>query len=84
MMRQSICVVLLVGLIGAATIVRGQVRATRFNENPLITLAMRPSIGDNANGPTVIRITAWVQRPLGRYYMYLAHHSGQFIPPGLR
>jgi hypothetical protein len=55
------------------------VRATRFAENPLITLSTSPSIGDNANGPTVIRVPRWVPRPLGRYYMYFAHHSGQFI-----
>jgi hypothetical protein len=56
-----------------------QFRATRFAENPLITLSTSPSIGDNANGPTVIRVPDWVPRPLGRYYMYFAHHSGQFI-----
>jgi hypothetical protein len=55
------------------------VRATRFTENPLITLSTSPSIGDNANGPTIIRVPKWVQKPLGRYYMYFAHHSGQFI-----
>src|SRR5215831_8994742 len=60
--------------------VRGaEVRATRFRENPLITLATSPSIGDNANGPTVIRVPSWVEHPLGRYYMYFAHHSGRFI-----
>ena len=56
-----------------------EVRATRFRENPLITLATSPSIGDNANGPTVIRVPSWIEHPLGRYYMYFAHHSGRFI-----
>jgi hypothetical protein len=27
----------------------------------------------------VIRVPAWVAKPLGRYYMYFAHHSGTFI-----
>ena len=31
------------------------------------------------NGPTVIRVPDWVQRPLGRYYMYFANHMGEFI-----
>ena len=53
--------------------------ATRFRENPLITLRSSPIVGDNANGPTVIRVPSWVARPLGRYYMYFAHHSGTFI-----
>ena len=71
--------VLLVTVCVAAVAHAADVRATRFAENPLITLKTSPSIGDNANGPTVIRVPGWVQRPLGRYYMYFAHHSGQFI-----
>jgi len=66
--------------LSAVVMVRGaDVRAARFQENPLITLTMSPSLGDNANGPTVIRVPAWVERPLGRYYMYFAHHTGSFI-----
>jgi hypothetical protein len=79
-MKTWIGVVSLASLVGGAALIRGaDVRATRFAENPLITLAMSRSLGDNANGPTVIRVPAWVPRPLGRYYMYFAHHSGQFI-----
>jgi hypothetical protein len=53
--------------------------ATRFKENPLITVNTSPSLGDNVNGPSIIRVPDWVQRPLGRYYMYFAHHKGQYI-----
>jgi hypothetical protein len=56
-----------------------QVRATRLVQNPLITLHSSASLGDNINGPTIVRVPAWVERPLGRYYMYFAHHMGQFI-----
>jgi hypothetical protein len=31
------------------------------------------------NGATVIRVPDWVERPLGRYYMYFANHVGEFI-----
>jgi hypothetical protein len=27
----------------------------------------------------VIRVPAWVKQPLGRYYMYFAHHMGHYI-----
>jgi hypothetical protein len=27
----------------------------------------------------VIRVPAWIDKPLGRYYMYFAHHMGTFI-----
>lgn len=57
----------------------GEVNATRFAENPLVTFRSHPSLGDNVNGPSVIKVPDWVQNPLGRYYMYFAHHSGTFI-----
>ena len=76
---RTLGVVVLTAVCAAAVVHAGDLRATRFAENPLITLTTSPSIGDNANGPTVIRVPTWVQRPLGRYYMYFAHHSGQFI-----
>jgi hypothetical protein len=30
-------------------------------------------------GPSLIRVPNWVERPLGRYYLYFAHHRGKFI-----
>lgn len=33
----------------------------------------------NINGPTVIEVPDWVQNPLGRYYLYFAHHKGRHI-----
>lgn len=56
--------------------------AIRSPNNPLIHPAT-PGLPDphdiNINGPSVIRVPAWVERPLGRYYMYFAHHSGASI-----
>ena len=37
------------------------------------------SLGDNVNGPSVIRVPPWIEHPLGRYYMYFAHHKGAYI-----
>jgi hypothetical protein len=51
----------------------------RFPQNPLITIQTSKSLGDNINGPTVVRVPAWVQHPLGRYYLYFAHHKGTHI-----
>ena len=34
---------------------------------------------DNINGPTVIKVPKWINDPLGRYYMYFAHHKGSHI-----
>lgn len=54
-------------------------RAVRFPQNPMLTPASSPTIGDNINGPSLIRVPAWVDRPLGRYYLYFSHHAGKFI-----
>ncbi|MBN2507754.1 MAG: hypothetical protein JXQ71_13780 [Verrucomicrobia bacterium] len=35
--------------------------------------------GENINGPSLIRVPPWVSKPLGRYYLYFAHHNGQYI-----
>ncbi len=51
----------------------------RFQHNPLLHVDQHPALGGNANGPSVIRVPSWVQEPLGRYYMYLAHHQGEGI-----
>ena len=56
-----------------------RVTARRLSQNPLISLQTSPSLGDNINGPTVILVPAWVERPLGRYYMYFGHHMGRHI-----
>jgi len=71
--------VLLVGTVLAGIAPETNVTVTRFPENPLITLDMSSTIGDNANGPSVIRVPSWVEHSLGRYYMYFAHHKGLFI-----
>jgi hypothetical protein len=56
-----------------------RVTARRLPQNPLITTRTSASLGDNINGPTVVRVPPWVKQPLGRYYMYFAHHMGAFI-----
>ena len=35
--------------------------------------------GGNINGPSLIRVPDWVEEPLGRYYLYFAHHQGEYI-----
>ncbi len=54
-------------------------RAIRFPENPIIHADLDDRIGHNINGPSLIRVPDWVPNPLGRYYLYFAHHQGTFI-----
>ena len=51
----------------------------RFSANPIITPALDDSIGTNINGPSLLRVPDWLPNPLGRYYLYFAHHQGAFI-----
>ena len=55
----------------------GAVDLDRFDTNPLITPT--DAIGTNINGPSVVRVPDWVEDPLGRYYLYFAHHQGECI-----
>jgi hypothetical protein len=56
------------------------VRPTRIGDAPIITEAMLPPVeGASINGPSLIRVPAWIQNPLGKYYLYFAHHAGKFI-----
>jgi len=59
----------------------------RLPHNPIITATMDESLIRetakygyiNMNGPSVIRVPSWASNPLGKYYMYFAHHKGEFI-----
>jgi hypothetical protein len=51
------------------------VRAVRLPGNPIVTPASSPTLGENINGPSLILVPSWVERPLGRYYLYFAHHG---------
>jgi len=35
--------------------------------------------GENINGPSLIKVPKWVKNPLGNYYLYFAHHRGEYI-----
>jgi hypothetical protein len=51
----------------------------RFDVNPIITPAMLGEDGENINGPSLIKVPNWVTGRLGKYYLYFAHHQGQYI-----
>ena len=54
-------------------------RVVRSAANPIIRPDMDERMGDNVNGPSLIRVPDWVAAPLGRYYLYFAHHDGRYI-----
>jgi len=56
------------------------VRASRAGDGPIIREDMLSSEdGASLNGPSLIRVPAWVKNPLGKYYLYFAHHAGKYL-----
>lgn len=58
-------------------------KIVRSPTNPVLTTNSGGMVAEhgyaNVNGPSVIRAPSWVEAPLGRYYLYFAHHRGSFI-----
>ena len=54
-------------------------RVRRLGDGPIIGPGLDASIGENIQGPSLIRVPDWVARPLGRYYLYFADHKGSYI-----
>ncbi len=54
--------------------------ASRLQGNPLLEVSADiPDLAENINGPSLIKVPEWVDAPLGRYYLYFAHHQGGSI-----
>ena len=59
----------------------------RFANNPIIVPDMDERMAAeterygyaNINGPSLLRVPEWVENPLGKYYLYFAHHKGEYI-----
>jgi hypothetical protein len=65
---------------GAAVAESRDVEVVRFPNNPIIRPEMLAGRdGENINGPSLIRVPAWLPNPLGKYYLYFAHHEGKYI-----
>lgn len=62
-----------------STAVDKTLSVARLPGNPLITPQTDASLGNNINGPNLIRVPRWVAHPLGAYYLYFADHRGSYI-----
>lgn len=59
---------------------RKRIAVIRLHANPVITPGMIEGEGGmNINGPSLIRVPDWLASPLGKYYLYFAHHKGRYI-----
>ncbi|HLX63479.1 MAG TPA: hypothetical protein VKX17_19570 [Planctomycetota bacterium] len=59
------------------------VTVTRLADNPIIRPEMMPKNDGEWSGnidfPCVIRVPQWVEKPLGKYYLYFSAHRGTYI-----
>lgn len=55
------------------------IEVVRLKDGPIIDPATHPSLGQNIQGPSLIRVPEWLPNPLGRYYLYFADHKGRYI-----
>ena len=61
--------------------------ARRLLDAPILTDRSAPALVAeterngyvNLNGPSLIHAPSWIDAPLGRYYLYFAHHKGDSI-----
>lgn len=61
----------------------GAVRVTRLNDGPILRPDMMPKDDGEWSGdlnfPSVVRVPDWVEKPLGKYYLYFSAHHGSYI-----
>ncbi|MEC7907249.1 MAG: hypothetical protein VYC82_08490 [Verrucomicrobiota bacterium] len=65
----------------ARTVSTGDYRITveRLSKTPITSYASSNTLRTKINGPSLIRVPDWIRDPLGKYYLYFAHHDGKFI-----
>lgn len=54
-------------------------QVARVGNRPIITPESSSTLGNNIDGPSLIRVPAWINHPLGKYYLYFANHKGLHI-----
>ena len=55
------------------------ISADRIFDKPIVYPGLDPTIGNNIQGPSAIRVPDWVDNKLGEYYLYFADHKGTYI-----
>lgn len=54
-------------------------KVVRIGNGPIISPSTHPSLGNNIQGPSLIKVPQWIEHPLGKYYLYFADHKGKYI-----
>ena len=56
-----------------------KVKAVKWENGLIIPPGITHEVGNNVQGPSLIRAPEWLEEPLGKYYLYFADHKGNHI-----
>ncbi|MDC0577537.1 hypothetical protein OAP03_04465 [Gammaproteobacteria bacterium] len=56
-----------------------EIEIIRIIDKPIIPPLLTEEIGDNVQGPSLIKAPTWLKNSLGKYYLYFADHKGDRI-----
>jgi hypothetical protein len=54
-------------------------KVKRIGNGPIISSSTHSSLGNNIQGPSLIKVPEWIKPRLGKYYLYFADHKGKYI-----
>ncbi len=82
-MKITLRTMMTMGLLAAAFLAQAATpdapAVTRLGDGPLIDPNVDARMGSNIRVPSLIRAPSWVDKPLGKYYLYFADHRGTYI-----
>ena len=55
---------------------------SQFIDNKTLIISklnLPKEVSDSINGPSCLRTPNFIKNPLGKYLLYFAHHTGEFI-----
>ena len=78
-MKSLLCILVCLPLVACSAKEESHIEVKRFAENPILHEGLSDTLGNKLNGPSLIRVPDWVKDPFGKYYLYFAHHKGNFI-----
>ena len=79
MQARTVVLWLLLGFVCWPADAEPEVNVKRLLDRAIITPDLHSSIGENIQGPSLIRVPDWVEDRLGAYYLYLADHKRRYI-----
>ena len=56
-----------------------EVKVVKWENGLIIPPGISKEVGDNVQGPSLIKVPDWLDNPLGKYYLYFADHKGNHI-----